>query len=394
MMRRLRTLTANLGGVDPYLATALGVLLFYGIPVVWGAGGYADRMIGVPVAPHYLLIRHLTMIGIGVVVMLILANTDHTILRIRWVNRLLLGAGLVLVAYTLKDGAGLLTGRINRWIIVGPIGFQPVEAAKLAAIFAMARILTAQPRQERPSRGQVLQALAFGLAPLAALLVLQPNFGNVLVMLGVTLAMLFVAGTPVRWLAGGVAGGLVAGLAVALPAVPKLAGRFGDWMGAVWGGGGYHYQVQQSIVGLGAGGLFGVGPGQSHNKFFFLPESHTDFVFSVLGEEWGLFGTLIVIAMVTLLAWRGYGIAARAPEAFGRVVATGLTTSLVIYAVANIGMATGLLPVIGVPLPFVSYGGTAMVGSLAAVGVLLNIERSARTREVERKRWERRGWSG
>ena len=394
-MRRLRALTANLGGVDPYLATALGVLLFYGIPVVWGAGGYTDRMMGVPVAPHYLLIRHLTMIGIGVVVMLGLANTDHNILRVRWLNRLLLGAGLVLVAYTLKDGPGLLTGNsINRWIMIGPIGFQPVEAAKLAAIFAMAQILTGQPRQLPPSRGQVLRALGLGLLPLAVLLILQPNFGNVLVLCGVTLAMLFVAGTPVRWLAGGLAGGLVGGLAVALPNVPKLAGRFGDWLSAVCGHGSYHYQVEQSLVGLGAGGLFGVGPGQSHNKFFFLPESHTDFVFSVLGEEWGLFGTLIVIAMVTLLAWRGYGIAARAPEAFGRVVATGLTTSIVIYAVANIGMATGLLPVIGVPLPFVSYGGTAMVGSLAAVGVLLNIERSARTREVERKRWERRGWSG
>jgi cell division protein FtsW (lipid II flippase) len=131
--------------------------------------------------------------------------------------------------------------------------------------------------------------------------------------------------------------------------------------------------------------------GQGHNKFAFLPESHTDFAFSVLGEEWGLFGTLPVIAMLVLVAWRGFGIAARAADPFGTALAAGLTTALTVYGVANIGMVTGLLPVIGVPLPFVSYGGTAMIGALASIGLLLSVERIAQSHEMWRARWDRSG---
>lgn len=391
MKRRLRTLAANLEGGDPYLGLAVLVLLFIGIPVVWGAGGYARGATGSPLGQHYILAKHLFMIGVGVIIMVAVAATDHNVMRIRWLGRGLLAVSLALVAWTLRDGAGLVTGNISRWVSIGGFQFQPVEPAKLAAIAVMAEMLTSQPRRS-PLRGrQVIAALVCGCAPLALMLVLQPNFGNVLVIVGVSLVMVFVAGIPLRWLAGLL---LVpgAGVAVAFAVVPKLRGRLVDWVVALRDGN-YEYQVWQSIVGLGAGGWKGLGPGQSHNKFFFLPESHTDFAFSVLGEEWGLFGTLLVISMVVVIAWRGYGIAARAPEPFGRVSAAGVTTALVIYAVANIGMVTGALPVIGVPLPFVSYGGTAMVGSLACIGVLMNIERSARAREVERRRWERRGWA-
>lgn len=391
MKRRLRTLAANLEGGDPYLGGAVVVLLFLGIPVVWGAGGYARGLPGSPLGQHYILAKHLFMIGVGALVMLAVATVDHTVMRVRWLSRGLLAGCLVLTAWTLKDGPGLLTGHINRWITIGGFRFQPVEPAKLAAVAVMAEMLTCQPRRASLRGRQVAWSLGYGFAPLAILLVLQPNFGNVLVLTGVALVMLFVAGIPWRWLAALtlLPGG---GMALAFAVVPKLRHRLVDWCSAL-SHGDYQYQVWQSLVGLGAGGWRGLGPGQSHNKFFFLPESHTDFAFSVLGEEWGLFGTLLVIAMVVVIAWRGYGIAARAPEAFGRVAAAGLTTALVIYAVANIGMVTGVLPVIGVPLPFVSYGGTAMVGSLTAIGVLMNIERSARTSDVERNRWRRRGWS-
>ncbi len=391
MRRRLRSLAANLEGGDPYLALAVGVLLFIGIPVVWGAGGYARGAAGSPLGQHFILAKHLFMIGAGLIVMLVLASTDHGVWRIRWLNRILLVLSLGLMAWTLRHGPGLLTGHISRWVTIGGFQLQPVEPAKLAAIAVMAQLLTCQPRHAPLGGRQVVTALLGGFLPLVTMLILQPNFGNVLVITGVTLVMLFVAGIPLRWLAGLTllpAGGM----ALAFAAVPKLRERLTDWIAAL-SNGDYQYQVKQSIIGLGAGGWKGLGPGQSHNKFSFLPESHTDFAFSVLGEEWGLFGTLLVISMVVVIAWRGYGIAARAPEAFGRVTAAGLTTALVIYAVANIGMVTGVLPVIGVPLPFVSYGGTAMVGALAAIGILMNIERGARSREVERKRWLRRGWS-
>ena len=126
-------------------------------------------------------------------------------------------------------------------------------------------------------------------------------------------------------------------------------------------------------------------------KFAFLPESHTDFAFSVLGEEWGLFGTLLVITLIVVIAWRGYGIAARASEPFGRVLAAGLTTAIAIYGVANVAMVTGIFPVVGVPLPFVSFGGTAMVAGLASVGILLNIEQGGRSYGQWKRRWQRSG---
>ena len=145
------------------------------------------------------------------------------------------------------------------------------------------------------------------------------------------------------------------------------------------------------MIGLGAGGWRGLGIGNSHNKFFFLPESHTDFAYSVLGEEWGLVGTLGVIALVVTIAWRGYNIAARAADPFGKMVAAGLTTGLAIYGVANIAMVIGIFPVVGVPLPFVSYGGTAMISALATLGILLNIDRTSRSYNTWKRRWDRDG---
>ncbi|TFG86365.1 MAG: FtsW/RodA/SpoVE family cell cycle protein [Gemmatimonadales bacterium] len=205
--------------------------------------------------------------------------------------------------------------------------------------------------------------------------------------MGVTFVILLVAGIPLRKL-GLMLGVLAMAGAVAVPLISKLDKRFSEWMDGLLHGA-YAHQVHQSLIGLGAGGWQGLGVGQSHNKFAFLPESHTDFVFSVLGEEWGLAGTLAVLAAIVLIAWRGFGIALRSPEPFGRAVAAGLTAGLAIYGVVNIGMVTGIFPVVGVPLPFVSFGGTAMVGAMASVGILMNIERSSRSFHLWRRRWDR-----
>jgi cell division protein FtsW len=206
---------------------------------------------------------------------------------------------------------------------------------------------------------------------------------------GVTLVILFVSGTSDRWL-GRILLALPVAAGLAYWFVPKIRNRIHGMFDGL-AGGTFGYQVDQSLIGLGAGGWRGLGVGQSHNKFAFLPESHTDFAFSLLGEEWGLFGTLTVVAMLILFAWRGYGIAARAADPFGRLIAAGLTTGIAIYGVANIAMVTGVFPVVGVPLPFVSFGGTAMIAALASVGILLNIERGSRSYHVWKRRWDRSG---
>jgi cell division protein FtsW len=391
MNRRLRGFAGTIEHADRWLLVAVGVLLFVGSIVVFGAGTYAKQAFRSPLGPYFIILKHLFMIGAGLVVMLALMHFDYRRYRTPWLCNGALVATYALVALTLLTARTDASGKevINRWVTIAGFTFQPVEMAKLAmTIFLAARLTDLRRGQKMPPR-QLLLALALGPLPLLLLLVQQPNYGNAMVTIGVTLVLLFAAGINDRWLLRGLAALPVAGLMGYLLS-DKVRDRV-DHLVSGFRGGSFGYQVDQSLIGMGAGGLTGLGPGQSHNKFSFLPESHTDFAFSVLGEELGLAGTLLVIGMLVLFAWRGYGIAARASEPFGRALAAGLTTAIAIYGVANIAMVTGLFPVVGVPLPFVSYGGTAMVAALASVGILLNIEQGGRSYHQWKRRWDRGG---
>jgi cell division protein FtsW len=376
---------------DRLLLTSVGVLLFIGIFVVYGAGSYNRAATSSPLGQHFIVAKHLFMIGVGFVMMIGLMNLDYRWFRHRWFNLGGLCLTYGLVAWTLlivrhdPDGSRI----INRWVTIAGFSFQPVEMAKLAMIFFLAERLTNQGPGRRLNPRQVGRALALGPLPLLVLLVLQPNFGNAMVISGVTLVLLYVAGVPGKWLAWFL-GTLPVPAGICYLVIPKIHKRVGELV-AGFREGDFGYQVNQSLIGLGGPGWKGAGIGRSHNKFSFLPESHTDFAFSLLGEEWGLFGTMMVVAMLILFAWRGYGIAARAADPFGRLVATGVTTAISIYGVANIAMVTGIFPVVGVPLPFVSFGGTAMIAALASVGILLNIERGSRSYQVWKRRWDRSG---
>lgn len=391
MNRRLRGFTASMEHSDRFLLGSVGVLLFIGIFVVYVAGSYNRAAYSSPLGQHYIVAKHLFMIGVGVVTMIGLMNLDYRWFRHRWFNWGGLGISYGLVAWTLlvvrydPDGDRI----INRWVTIAGFSFQPVELAKLAMIFFLAEILTNQGPGRKLTQRQLVRALALGPLPLLGLLVMQPNFGNAMVISGVTLVLLYVAGVSGKWLARFLAVlPVLAGICYLT--IPKIHNRVGKLIDG-FRDGDFGYQVNQSLIGLGGPGWKGAGIGQSHNKFSFLPEAHTDFAFSVLGEEWGLFGTLMVVAMVILFAWRGFGIAARAADPFGKMVAAGLTTGISIYGVANIAMVTGIFPVVGVPLPFVSFGGTAMIAALASVGILLNIERGSRSYQVWKRRWDRSG---
>ncbi len=392
MKRRLRAIAGTFESTDRWLLLAVGVLLFVGSIVVYGAGSYTRHASGSPFGhQYYIILRHLIMIGLGLAAMLLLMHFDYRRYRATWLNVAVLVVTYALMALTLvvtrRDASGAEV--INRWVSLGGFRFQPVEMAKLAMIVFLAARLTCLRRGQRLCPRQVALTLALGPLPLLVMLVLQPNFGNAMVTIGVTLVVLFAAGVSDRWVLRAALAAPIAGTAGYF-----LSSKVHDRVQVLIDGfqnGSFGYQVDQSLIGLGAGGLLGLGPGQSHNKFSFLPESHTDFAFSVLGEELGLAGTLLVIGMVVLIAWRGYGIAARASEPFGRALAAGLTTAIAIYGVANIGMVSGIFPVVGVPLPFVSYGGTAMVAALASIGILLNIEQGGRSYGQWKRRWERSG---
>lgn len=387
MRRRFRQMVGTLESTDLKLVLAVTGMLIYGLLMVYGAGSF-NRYSASLAGSYYLISKHLIMIGVGLAVALLLFRLDYHIFRHPAVAWSLLIAGDILVGLTLVTRGDRA---INRWINVMGFSLQPVELAKIALIlFVAGRV--GSGRGGRPVTGRDMAvALLCGMVPLTVLLGLQPNFGNVLVLLAVTVVILLVSDLPEK----------LRRMTLTLPPVVVVlvilvSGKVRDRLGKVLKGlleGDYAYQVKASLTGLGAGGWHGLGVGQSHNKFAFLPEAHTDFIYSLLGEEFGLLGTIPVIILLGLLVWRGYGIASRAGDGFGRCVAAGLTTALAVYGLVNIGMVLGILPVVGVPLPFVSYGGTAMVGCLAAVGLLLGIERNSRSYHAWRHRWKVRGVS-
>jgi cell division protein FtsW len=280
-----------------------------------------------------------------------------------------------LVALVVTVTIGDTRGGATRWIVVGPITIQAAEFAKFSVLALLAAVLT--------KKGELLSSLGHVLAPLVAiigavgvLLLAQPDFGNLLLIVLPAFVMLAVSTVPMRFVFGLGALGAMAMTALAMSADYRKARLLGflDPFSNAQGSG---LQAVQSMVALGTGGLFGVGLGQSRARWSWLPNAHTDFIFAIIGEETGLAGAAIVITLFALLAVVGVSIAFRAPEGFGRLLAVGIVSWLTIQALVNIGGVVAVLPITGVPLPFISNGGNAMLVNLFAVGVLLNISRSS-----------------
>ncbi len=361
--------------LDSWFIGAVVTLCLLGTVAVYGAGSFTSDALG---QYHYLR-QHLQRLLLGALLALAMLQLDAGRLQRGWLAWTALLLALSLTALPLLLGKG----GIVRWIAIPGLGqFQPLELAKLALVYFLAYRFAAPSLDEPLAPRQLAQTLAAGPLALVVLLALQPNFGNVVVMSLVTLLMLLVAGLRWRWLLLSVPAGASA-LALGYLHISKLHVRVEQWRGG-WLGRGFGeeppfgYQVHQSLLGMGAGGWHGLLPGNSHNKFAFLPENHTDFAFSFLGEELGLLGTLVVVSALLVMMWRTLVIAERAPTRFGRLLVAGLGGMLFIYGAVNIAMVTGVIPVLGVPLPFISYGGSALVTNLLAVGLILSIDRQGR----------------
>ncbi|MDR1160216.1 MAG: FtsW/RodA/SpoVE family cell cycle protein, partial [Syntrophomonadaceae bacterium] len=216
-------------------------------------------------------------------------------------------------------------------------------------------------------------------AVVCGLILAQPDLGTAFTLAGTVFFMLVVAGA--RWSHMGlltISGlGLVAG-AIAMESyrAKRFLAFLDPWKDAQ----GFGYQTIQSLYALGSGGLFGLGLGRSRQKYFYIPEKHTDFIFAILGEELGFLGVMVVLGLFVLIAWRGYKIALNAPDKFGNLLATGITTVIIFQALINIGVVAGCLPVTGITLPFISYGGSSLLFSMVGIGLLLNISRYASSR--------------
>lgn len=308
----------------------------------------------------------------------------------RWtrVRRPLLVVSMVLLVLVLVPHLGESASGSSRWIGVGQLRLQPSELMKLALAVFAADLLAR--RADRTARtGAVVVPLVAVLGTCAFLVLLQPDLGTAVVLACVVFGCLFAAGVPGRtvaeWMTAGL--GLAAVAALAEPYRRARLLSFVDPMAHRLGSG---YQVVQSLVGVASGGVFGLGLGNGHEKWGLLPNPHTDFIFSVIGEETGLVGTLVVVALFAALALVGMRVAARAPDRFGMLLATGITCWVTAEAVINIGATIGVLPVTGIPLPFVSFGGSSLVVVMAGTGILANIAGQERRPAPARPRRDRR----
>ncbi|HYZ97212.1 MAG TPA: putative lipid II flippase FtsW [Acidimicrobiales bacterium] len=314
--------------------------------------------------------------GAGAIALVLLARADYH--RWRRLASPLLVLSLVLLVAALVPGVGVSANGASRWIGLGPLTFQPAELAKLALVVWVADLLARRASRMRNTRA-TLRPVIVVLAVMATLLMLQPNLGTTLVLVAVALALCYVAGAPLGPLARWSVASLGAAVTLALAAPYRRARVFtflDPWADPLDTG----YQGIQALVGLADGGLAGTGLGASRAKWGFLPYAHTDFIFAIVGEELGLVGATVVVGLFVLLLILGIRVALHAPDRFGFLLAVGVTAWFGMQAFVNIGAVIGILPITGVPLPFVSAGGSSLLFSMAAAGLLLAVARQARAR--------------
>ena len=360
-------------GFDPVLTAVVGLLLVVGTLLVWAAT--RDWYIRNGLDGQYYLKRHIINILIGLVLAYGVTVIDYRLLRAY--TPFLWGAGVLGLVVVLIPGLGVEINGAKAWIAL-PGGFQiqPAELAKIAIIIGMSMILSERSHDsDGPTSRDVLQALAVAAIPVA-LIIMQPDMGTVLIISAAVVTIVAVSGVPARWVTGllllAVLGGFVAVKAgvVSEYQVNRLQ-TFVDPNADTQGAG---YQLRQARITVGSGGLVGTGlfnGPQTNGRF--VPEQQTDFIFTVAGEELGFIGSGAILILYLILLMRGFSIARRTSDPFGRLVCTGVIAWFAFQIFENIGMTLGLMPMTGVPLPFISYGGSSMFATLIGIGLLQNV---------------------
>jgi cell division protein FtsW len=349
----------------PLFTVGIGLALF-GLVMIFSAS--APLAMERHLTPYHFLVRQIAAFVIGLAGMGLAMNVDYRTLLRRRTVALAVGGSLVLLAGVLvADRAH----QVHRWYHLGPIQIQPSEIAKIALVLFLASHLSRSEEHVNDLRRAIVP-IATVLLPMAALVYLEPDLGTAFLYSAVAGLLLFLAG--LRWSYVGTAAGAAAGgLAMLIVAAPYRLRRILTFLHPDDDPLGAGFQVKQSIVAVATGGLQGTSLGESRQKLFFLPEPHTDFIFSVVSEELGLIGAVCVMAAFGVLFWRGLKAAQGAPDRGGFYLAMGITLWFTLQAMINMGVALGAMPTKGVPLPFLSYGGSSLVVNLVALGMLLNV---------------------
>ncbi len=366
------------------VAVCAALLMLIGLVMIYSTGSI--EAISLDWSPEKYFLNQLVFAAIGTALAFALwAFVPYRVWNTRLIYVGIFVVWLCFIGVALT-GEGILGAR--RWLDIGPFRFQPSEFAKIAFVMATA-YLVCRYRDGSLSLAKVALGAALCVAaPLAMLLVTQSDLGTTIIcVVGIGVALLF-GGVPLRWLFGGA--GVIGALgAVAVLATPyrraRLLQTFGLMQGDA-GDGAASYQLTQSLYTFADGGLFGVGLGNSKGKFQYLPEAETDFIFSIVGEELGFAGALVVIVLFLLILACALKIAASCPDPFGKMLAGGCAAMLVFQAFLNIACVIGLIPTTGKPLPFLSYGGSSLMSSLVVIGIILSVAKGSAAPDVHRER--------
>jgi cell division protein FtsW len=347
------------------LLVGIGVVMVFSASSAVAAARYGDGA--------WYLKRHLVRVVIGLVLMVGLARARYE--RVARLGGPLLVAGLIALVLVLLPALGIEANGAHRWLALGPIRFQPSDPARFALLLWLAHTLAAQGENLTRFRQGLLPVLGV-IALTTGLIVLEPNYSTAFVLASLSVGLVFLAGARFSHLAGLALATLPAAWAVLV----SSAYRRERLLSFLSGGGdirGSGYQVWQSLLGLGNGGLLGVGLGNSGQKLHFLPEPYNDFIFSVLGEELGFVGGVVVLVLFLVLVLRALQVAHKSPDVVGTLLATGVGLTIGLHVLVNVGVVTSTLPATGLALPFISYGGSFLVFSLAGIGLLLAVARRA-----------------
>ncbi|QAS51095.1 stage V sporulation protein E [Halobacillus litoralis] len=341
----------------------IGIVMVYSSSSIWSEYKFDD--------PWFYAKRQILFATAGLIAMVVLSRIPYYVWHRH--SKLIMIICLVCLLAVLIPGVGMVRGGARSWIGVGMFSIQPSEFMKLGLILFLARFLSDRQKKMNSFQEGFLPGLALILIPFG-LIMLQPDLGTGVVMVGTCLVMMFTAGARIShfmWIAAAGMAGMIGLIASAPYRIKRITAFLHPWEDPLGAG----FQIIQSLYAIGPGGLLGLGLGNSMQKFFYLPEPQTDFIFAVLAEELGFLGGFLVLSLFFILLWRGIRTSLLAPDLFGSLLALGIVGMISIQVMINVSVVTGLIPVTGITLPLVSYGGSSLTLTLASLGLLLSVSR-------------------
>ncbi len=356
--------------VDPIILGVVLLLLIYGLVMISSAGIVVSKA---RFEDEYYFFRHQLFYGVipGVVLLLIVQRVHYAFWKKIAVPLFVMALFLLLLVFV--PGLGINLQGASRWINLGPISFQPTEIMKLALIIYLATWLEARGKRIKDFYEGLLPFIGI-LAFVGLLIILQPDIGTLGAISVIAIVMFFVAGAPLNFIVTLMGTGAFL-LLLLIKIEPYRMNRLISFINPGIDPQGIGYQISQALIAIGSGGVFGLGLGQSRQKFNYLPEPIGDSIYAIVGEELGMIGAGVLLTLFVLFALRGFKIAKNAPDSFSGLVAVGIYSWIVFQALINIMAIVGLIPLTGIPLPFMSYGSTSLVFILVGVGILLNISK-------------------